>query len=298
MSNSLTKFDHRRPIDEHEELINNIESLKLNLIKDVYEMLGYELGSYDDAPIEYHNYLVDDNVIVNDNEGGRIVPEQTLNTVQNGVESDTPESTTSVSPDSTNTGDTNVDTSGYTGGLISIDDLMKIFPKAKRDYALAALAALEKYGDAVGLNDKGKLMVLAQFAVESGRFIYTAELGKGKGRKYGVPAGPYGKIYYGRGPIQITWEGNYKKIYQTVFPKMGLTANIWADPDICEQNLVIGCAASLGWFALSGNGKRAVQCANNGDVDGLSKAINGGWNAIEHRREYTRKIFQYVSNKG
>ena len=279
---SSKKFDHRDAIDDHESLINNIESAKLNLIKEVYEIIGIELGSYDEAAIEYHNYLEDQNIIFGENG------------VKTFMSFDEYVNNPIISGDS---GDTNVDVSGYTGGLISIDDLMKIFPNAKRDYALAALSALEKYGNAVGLTDKGKLMVLAQFAVESGRFIYTAEIGKGKGRKYGVPSGPYGKVYYGRGPIQITWESNYKKIYQEVFPKMGLTANIWANPEICEQNLVIGCAASLGWFALPGNGKRAVQCANNGDVDGLSKAINGGWNGIEHRREYTRKIFQCVGNK-
>ena len=185
-------------------------------------------------------------------------------------------------------------TNNYQGGIISIDKLLQIFPKANRNYASACLEALDRYGTAVGLNDKGKLMVLAQFAVESGRFIYTAELGKGRGRKYGVPSGPYGKIYYGRGPIQITWESNYKKIAQEIFPKMGLNADIWADPDLCERNLLIGCAASLAWFMLPGNGRRAVQCANNGDVDGLSKAINGGWNGIEHRREYTQKIFQSI----
>ncbi len=31
------------------------------------------------------------------------------------------------------------------------------------------------------------------------------EYGRGKGRKYGAPAGPYGKIYFGRGYVQLTW---------------------------------------------------------------------------------------------
>lgn len=37
------------------------------------------------------------------------------------------------------------------------------------------------------------------------------EYGRGKGRKYGVPAGPYGKVYYGRGYVQLTWLANYEK---------------------------------------------------------------------------------------
>ena len=247
--------------DDTEVLIEELQDAKLNLIRDLYEIMGLGLGD-NKAKVETRNYLIDNPIKI----GG----------VANDI-------------------NLNMDLANYTGGVISLDTLMQIFPKAKRDYAAACLAALDKYGTAIGLTDKGKLMVLAQLAVESGRFIYTAEIGKGKGRNYGEPAGPYGKVYYGRGPIQITWAHNYKAIAQSVFPKMGISADIWANPDLCEQNLLIGCAASLAWFMLPGNGKRAVQCANNGDVDGLSKAINGGWNGIEHRREYTKKIFQYAT---
>ena len=247
--------------DDTEVLIEELQDAKLNLMRDLYEIMGLGLGD-NKAKVETRNYLIDNPIQI----GG----------VANDINLD-------------------MNLINYTGGIISLDTLMQIFPKAKRDYAGACLAALDKYGTAIGLNDKGKLMVLAQLAVESGRFVYTAEIGKGKGRKYGVPAGPYGKVYYGRGPIQITWEHNYKAITQNIFPKMGISADIWANPDLCEQNLLIGCAASLAWFMLPGNGRRAVQCANNGDVDGLSKAINGGWNGIEHRREYTKKIFQYAS---
>jgi putative chitinase len=32
-----------------------------------------------------------------------------------------------------------------------------------------------------------------------------AEYGNGRGRRYGVAAGPCGQIYYGRGLVQLTW---------------------------------------------------------------------------------------------
>lgn len=246
--------------DDSEVLIENIQNAKLLLIRDLYEIMGLDLGD-NKANVETRNYLINNPVKI----GG----------TSNDITLD-------------------IDLSSYSGGLISVENFLKIFPSAKKEYAVAALAALDKFGSAVGLNDKGKLMVLAQFAVESGRFIYTGEIGKGKGRKYGQPSGPYGKVYYGRGPLQITWESNYKKISQEIFPQMGINADIWANPELCETNLIIGCAASLAWFALPGNGKRAVICANNGDVDGLSKAINGGWNGIEARREYTKKIFANI----
>lgn len=252
--------------DDSEILIEKIQKVKYNLIQEIYEIFGEKIGT-NNPKIGIRNYSIETPLQINNGTG--MFGELT------GM---------------------NADLSNYSGGIISLDALMKIFPNAKRDYAAACLMALDKYGQSIGLTDKGKLMVLAQLAVESGRFVYTAEIGKGKGRKYGIPSGPYNKIYYGRGPIQITWESNYKKITQEIFPKMGINVDIWANPDLCEQNLLIGCAASLAWFMLPGNGKRAVQCANNGDVDGLSKAINGGWNGIEHRREYTKKIFEFVNN--
>jgi len=37
------------------------------------------------------------------------------------------------------------------------------------------------------------------------------EYGKGRGRAYGHPAGPWHQIYDGRGDVQLTWEANYVK---------------------------------------------------------------------------------------
>lgn len=38
------------------------------------------------------------------------------------------------------------------------------------------------------------------------------EYGKGKGLKYGTPSPTTKHVYYGRGYVQLTWEGNYKTI--------------------------------------------------------------------------------------
>jgi hypothetical protein len=37
------------------------------------------------------------------------------------------------------------------------------------------------------------------------------EIGKGEGKSYGEPSGPYKQCYYGRGHVQLTWEENYQK---------------------------------------------------------------------------------------
>ena len=262
-------------LDESEIYIKELSHTIINLYKLAIEDMGYDMGDTNNK-IEYRNYLV-----------------------ETPIEFKEP-----FSADEMSTGDgfselpdggSSIDFSNYKGGIISIDKLMQIYPKANRSYAAAAVSALDKYGGKVGLTDKGKLMVLAQFAHESGNFRYTHEIGSGKGRKYGQPAGPYGKIYYGRGPIQITWETNYKQITQNCFPKLGISADIHKDPDLCCKNLEIGCAASLCWFMLPGNGKRAIAAANAGDVKALTKAINGGYNGLQDRQNNTKKIFSAVS---
>ena len=253
------QYDNDYNLQETDNIIELLPRLRLDIIKEIYEALGINLGKSNNK-IEYKNYMIND-------------PEAFGNSF--GLD----------------LGE-NIDFSSYEGGIISLDALMKIYPRAKREYAGAALAALDKYGDKVGLNSRGKLMVLAQFAHESGNFIYSYELGRGKGKKYGNPSGPYNKTYYGRGPIQITWEQNYKTITQQIFPIMGINADIWADPDLCERNLFVGCAASLAWFMLPGNGKMAVKAANAGNVQQLTKAINGGTNGLADRIKNTEKIFK------
>jgi len=253
-------------LDESEIYVKELSHTIINLYKLVVEDMGYDMGDTNNE-IEYRNYLSSDPIyFYKDDES----------TFEDG--------------------DSSIDFSNYTGGIISIDKLMQIYPKANRNYAAAAVSVLDKYGDKVGLNDRGKLMVLAQFAHESGNFIYTHEIGNGKGRLYGQPSGPYRKVYYGRGPIQITWEANYKQITQNCFPKIGITADIHKDPDLCCRNLEIGCAASLCWFMLSGNGKRAIAAANAGDVRELTKAINGSYNGLQDRVNNTNKIFKAVQS--
>lgn len=44
------------------------------------------------------------------------------------------------------------------------------------------------------------------------RFQGIEEYGRGKGKKYGVPDPVTGKVYYGRGFVQLTWKTNYQKM--------------------------------------------------------------------------------------
>ena len=53
--------------------------------------------------------------------------------------------------------------------------------------------------------------ILATCYLETGPNLNLSvrEVGKGAGRAYGEPTGPYNQVYYGRGPCQITWLANY-----------------------------------------------------------------------------------------
>jgi putative chitinase len=78
------------------------------------------------------------------------------------------------------------------------------------------------------------------------------EYGKGKGKPYGVPVGPYGQIYYGRGHVQLTWEDNYKKGQQRLDQVYNVIAELHPKPQLMLQNeisaLVLYDGMSAGWF--------------------------------------------------
>jgi len=61
-----------------------------------------------------------------------------------------------------------------------------------------------------GIDDRHLAYILATTFHETAQTMAPiAEYGKGKGKSYGNPAGPYGQTYYGRGYVQLTWYENY-----------------------------------------------------------------------------------------
>ena len=80
------------------------------------------------------------------------------------------------------------------------------------------------------------------------------EIGKGKGRKYGVPGRNKGQVPYGRGLVQITWDNNYEEADS----RLGLGGKLISDyslallPDIAVAILVDGM--TKGWFTGKGLG--------------------------------------------
>jgi len=72
--------------------------------------------------------------------------------------------------------------------------------------------ALLDYAEVLLWDDRWTAYLLATTYHETARTMQPiAEYGKGKGKPYGQPDGPYNQIYYGRGFVQLTWYDNYKK---------------------------------------------------------------------------------------
>jgi hypothetical protein len=69
-----------------------------------------------------------------------------------------------------------------------------------------------------------------------------AEYGKGAGKEYGQPTGPYDQCYYGRGYVQLTWYDNY----QRQDDKLGLLgelvkhADLALDPTVAKEIIIKG----------------------------------------------------------
>jgi len=68
-----------------------------------------------------------------------------------------------------------------------------------------------------------------------------AEIGKGRGRKYGK-VGKYGQVPYGRGLVQLTWDFNYEWADKALGLNGSLLRNFdrALEPDIAARILVIG----------------------------------------------------------
>lgn len=251
------------------KLFDELAKLKVNLAKEALEIVGEDLGITDNVA-SYKNFTYKNPVHLEGVSLGNkfAVTPAVLVTAGGSFDS-------------------------YEGGeLVPKEKLEQIFPKANKTYLSKCVDALIEYGPKIGLNYYGQLMVLAQFAHESNEFRNLKEIG-GENRPYGQPQPPYGKRYYGRGPIQVTFKNNYKIIWEKAFPKMGISANIYENPDLCEDNMDIGIAASIGW--LMSVQPKCVQAANERNLNRLTKLINGGYNGLDSRRRYTNLLFSELA---
>lgn len=102
------------------------------------------------------------------------------------------------------------------------------------------------------------------------------EIGRGKGRKYGSPAGRFGKVYFGRGYVQLTWLENYVKASEKLGIDLVQNPERVIEPRIAADILFTGMEE--GWFAGDAKGRHTLARYLNGekpDYVGARRIING-----------------------
>lgn len=115
---------------------------------------------------------------------------------------------------------------------------------------------------------------------ETGRTMQPIrEIGQGRGRAYGHPAGPWHVVYYGRGLVQETWLANYQHA-DAKLRALGLlkpnesmveTPDLALRPDLAAAIMVRGMVE--GWFT----GKKLADYfyGAHSDWEGARRIING-----------------------
>lgn len=123
-----------------------------------------------------------------------------------------------------------------------------------------------------GVPAKQLAYILATAYHETARTMQPIEeYGKGKGRPYAKPTGPYSQSYYGRGFVQLTWLANYEKAGKLLGVDLVRYPAKALDLDIATEIIIQGMLD--GWFT----GKKLSDyiSGDKADYAGARKIVNG-----------------------
>ena len=125
----------------------------------------------------------------------------------------------------------------------------------------------------VGTIEKAKELC-SKGAKAIGDFVYGGRLGNAKDEGY---------KYRGRGIIQLTGKNNYKYYGEK------LNIDLVNSPDLAKEPNIAIEIALLFWKE-----KGCGLLARNGDVKGVTKLINGGYNGLEDRQNRFDRILKIL----
>jgi putative chitinase len=165
-------------------------------------------------------------------------------------------------------------------------------PKAKPDNINSIIVALDRFGAVLGLDQPQRFVQYgAQIAHESGGFQYDAEVwGRGGGtaaqKRYDTrtdlgnspEADGDGYRYRGRTGIQITGKYNYRQFRDWCQTKGFNPPDFVADPDLVNTDPWEGLGPLWYWDTRNLN-----TYADSGDIEMITKRINGGRNGLDDR---------------
>jgi predicted chitinase len=166
--------------------------------------------------------------------------------------------------------------------ILSKSTFDSMFPSRNAFYTYEGLVeATKKYPAfaTTGSLDQQKREVaafLANVAHETGHLVYVEEIAKGEYTDWGIGCAPAaGKRYFGRGPIQLSWNYNYCAASQSIFGDANV---LRLDPDRVAREAWVAWATGL-WFWMTSNGAGAMT-AHSGILErGFGetiRTINGG----------------------
>jgi predicted chitinase len=159
------------------------------------------------------------------------------------------------------------------------DQFSKLLPRAKQEY-LDIVKNSDDILQKFGINTpERKNQFMAQIAHESDGFKTTTEYASGKayeGRKdLGNVQPGDGTRYKGRGFIQLTGRANYEKFGKQLGIDLVNKPELAADPRVAME------LAAAYW-----NDRGLNALADKGDLKGITKRINGGYNGLQDRQHY------------
>ena len=91
-------------------------------------------------------------------------------------------------------------------------------------------------------------------------------------RRYGRPDPTTGHVYYGRGEVQLTWIGNYRKMGEALGLDLVNEPDLALDPDTSADILVQGMMQAL---YTPNHGLPRYFSATDADAEGARRLVNG-----------------------
>lgn len=172
--------------------------------------------------------------------------------------------------------------SGGTGGgfVVSEAQFDQMFPNRNSFYTYSGLvAALSSYPafattGSTAVQQQEAAAFLANVDHETGGLVYVTEIDKSgdycAAESYGCPAGTY--AYYGRGPMQLSWNFNYEAAGQAI------GQDLLDNPSLVETNAAVSWETAL-WYWMTQTGP-GTMTAHNAMVNGAGfgqtiRSING-----------------------
>lgn len=175
----------------------------------------------------------------------------------------------------------------------------RVFTSAQKTNAQSVIDAISQYGERFGLLQPHRLaQFLAQLMHESGGFKYDREIWgptpaqkRYEGRKdLGNVQKGDGSRFRGRGPIQVTGRNNYRAFTKWARKIDAAAPNFENAADKLTTDPWEGLSPIFYWAEGNPDGKSLNRLADRGDIENITRKINGGLNGYDDRLRYYDRV--------